>query len=135
MVIMNGRAQLWVCCSAVLSLISIGCRRPNHEPKGNPMPTSSVPVTKRSSEPAPGALKTSELSVTDPLFQDRLLRGFYGGTPGWKWTGREFAVSLDVPPPLDAPTELNMDLSIPSELINAVHQVTVTTRVNGSSSR
>ncbi len=40
-------------------------------------------------------------------------------------------MSLDVPPPFDQPTELEIDFQVPSELINVVHNVTVTARVNG----
>ena len=110
--------RLLVCLLVVFVIISVGCRS-------------------RRSENNVRTLKVSELSVTDPLFQDRLLRGFYEGTQGWKWTARQFAVSLDVPPAIDQPTLLDMDYQIPSELINAlheqaVHEVNITTRVNGT---
>jgi cephalosporin hydroxylase len=93
-----------VYCTIALSLISVGCRRANRDQKSTAVQTSTVPDTKepQPGNPAPGALKTSDLSV-----------------------------SLDVPPPVDAPTELNMDFAVPSELMTAVHEVTVTARVNG----
>jgi cephalosporin hydroxylase len=74
-----------------------------------------------------------ELAVADPALKDRLLRGFFEGTAAWKWTGRQFAVSLDAPPPLDAPTFLVLDFNAPDELMSEVKEVTVTARVNGQS--
>ena len=74
-----------------------------------------------------------ELAVADPALKDRLLRGFFEGTAAWKWTGRLFAVSLDAPPPLDAPTFLVLDFNAPDELMSKVKEVTVTARVNGQS--
>ena len=65
--------------------------------------------------------------------KDRLLRGFFEGTNAWKWTGRRFAVLLDAPPPLDAPTYLVLDFNAPDELMSQVKEVTVTARVNGQS--
>ncbi len=72
-----------------------------------------------------------ELNVADPAFKDRLLRGFLDGTDAWKWTGRQFAVLLDAPPPVDAPTFLVLDFNAPDELMKEVKEVTVTARVNG----
>jgi cephalosporin hydroxylase len=74
-----------------------------------------------------------ELTVANPAFQDRLLRGFFDGNDAWKWTGKLFAVSLDAPPPLDAPTTLTLDFNAPDELMNVVKEVTLTARVNGQS--
>ena len=119
--------------SVALAMISAGCRRAPRAQKSDQAQTRAVSDTKppQASEPGPGLLKTSEIVVSDRLYRDRLLRGFYGGTEGWKWTSRECAVSLDVPPPLDAPTELEVDFNITTELITAVHEVTLTVRVNG----
>jgi cephalosporin hydroxylase len=73
----------------------------------------------------------SEFSVADPAFRDRLVRGFTNGSEGWLWTYRNFALYLDFPPPLDAPTFLELDFATPKELIATVPSVTITTRVNG----
>src|SRR5512140_3068974 len=83
-------------------------------------------------ESAPARPKVYEVLVAERLSQDRLLRGFYDGSEGWKWTARKFAVSVDVPPPPDAPTYLDLDFTVPKELIDEVHEVTLTVRVNGS---
>jgi cephalosporin hydroxylase len=99
-------------------LLLAGCRRKEPEP-----------VASKSSAAPPAMV--FELSVADPALRDRLLRGFYEGTNAWKWTGRTFAVSLDAPPPLDAPTYLVLDFNAPDELMSVVKDVTVTARVNG----
>src|ERR1700693_3184268 len=88
-------------------------------------------VHKEAAQPAAPPAMVFELTVADPALKDRLLRGFYDGTNTWKWTGRTFAVSLDAPPPLDAPTYLVLDFNAPDELMNVVKDVTVTARVNG----
>ncbi|MBI4889150.1 MAG: class I SAM-dependent methyltransferase [Acidobacteria bacterium] len=72
-----------------------------------------------------------ELFFSDKVHQDRLVRGLYPGTEGWLWTGRQFAVTLDVPPPLDAETFLRLDFAVPVEVIGQVPSVTVTAKVNG----
>ncbi len=87
--------------------------------------TSAPPVTE---EPPPNEI--SELPVGDESFSKRLVRGFYesvGG--GYRWTAPAFAVSLDVPQPLDT-TYLELDFGMPSELMNVVHDVTITGRIN-----
>jgi len=76
----------------------------------------------------PAAL--SEIQIADPAHRNRLLRGFYEGTEGWKWTSRLFAVSLD-PPPSEHPIYLELDFSVPIELINEYPNVTLIGRVNG----
>ena len=89
------------------------------------------PAPRQEAARAPDSLKVFDLPVADPVFQDRLVRGFYPGTVGWRWTARRFAVSLDVPPPLDAPTILDFDFTAPAELMGQVPAVTLTVRVNG----
>jgi|SRR5579872_2284402 len=81
--------------------------------------------------PTPG-LKLSEVNVTDKFVKDRLLGGFYTGTSGWLWTARKFAVLVDVPAPEDAQTLVELDFTVPDELIRAVGPVTVTARANGT---
>ena len=113
-----------LCCFVALSIGGVSCRRPKPDKKNEAV--QARPAV------APAGPKTSELAVTDPLFQHKLLAGFYDGPAGWRWTARRFAVSLDVPPPLEASTEVELDYQVPIELIRAVHNVTVTTRVNGT---
>ncbi len=76
------------------------------------------------------SLPVYDLNVADPALQGRVLRGFYGGDTGWKWTGRMFAVLLDAPPPVEQPTYLILDFNAPDELMSAVKDVTVTALVN-----
>ncbi|MDP2999672.1 MAG: CmcI family methyltransferase [Bryobacterales bacterium] len=115
---MNKHASALVCCTVVLSAV-VGPACGAQEPAKAGTPASARP-------------KVYELQVADRLSRDRLLYGFYDGTEGWKWTARKFAVSIDAPPPLDAPTYLDLDFNVPSELIDEVHEVTLTVRVNGS---
>ena len=96
---------------AVLSLTLSACRR-KEAASPDLQSQSSVP----SGAPAPAAM-VFELNVADPALKDRLLRGFLDGTEAWKWTGRQFAVSLDAPFPIDAPTFLVLDFNAPDELM------------------
>lgn len=111
-----------VCFAAVLSS---SCRRKETAP------AAAAAEPKHETTPAASPAMVFELTVADPALKDRLLRGFYDGTNAWKWTGRQFAVSLDAPPPLDAPTYLVLDFNAPDELMSVVKGVTVTARVNG----
>ena len=81
---------------------------------------------------AAGAPKVFELMVADRTLQNRLLGGFYEGNEGWRWTARHFAVALDVPPPANLDAVLELDFSAPVEVMNDVHAVTVSARVNGA---
>jgi len=76
------------------------------------------------------ALPVTEAVVTDPDIQKRLLRGFFEGTTSWKWTGKDFAVSLDAPE-WEQDTFLLLDFTVPVELLNEVKKVTVSAKVNG----
>ena len=98
-----------------LTIVSPGCRNKRTAP--TPPKTQAGPMI-------------FEVDVASQAFHDRLLRGFYDGTMGWKWTARQFAVSIDAPPPRDQPTRLILDLTIPNELIDSVGAVTLTGRVN-----
>src|SRR5271169_3963485 len=114
------RSRLGYFCLALLLLAGCRPKEPHIEvPAATPAPSATAPAM------------VFELSVADPALKDRLLRGFYDGTNAWKWTGRQFAVSLDAPPPLDAPTYLVLDFNAPDELMTVVKDVTVTARVNG----
>ena len=70
------------------------------------------------------------MDIGDARRQDRLLRGFYPGTEIWQWTSRVFAVALDPPPP-ESSTYLELDFSVPKELMNEYTNVTLIARVNG----
>jgi cephalosporin hydroxylase len=102
-----------VFCFALV--VSAGCRR-------KPAPAAARP---------PDAPMIYEIRVGDQTYEDRLLRGFYESTGGWRWTARTFAVSLDAPPPLEARTFLDFDFDVPVELLNEVRSVTLAARVNG----
>jgi cephalosporin hydroxylase len=97
---------------------------------------SHKPPVKKSEKGAarPGELHISELHVVEISSRDRLLAGFYPpqGDEGWLRTARRFAVSIDPPPPRDAETRLELDFSVPNELMDAKGPVTVTVRVNGT---
>ncbi|MBI3684355.1 MAG: class I SAM-dependent methyltransferase [Acidobacteria bacterium] len=75
-------------------------------------------------------LPVTEIGVTDPDLQPRLRRGFYEGTPAWKWTGKDFAVSLDAPE-WQQQTFLILDFTVTSELLSEVKTVTLSAKVNG----
>ena len=69
--------------------------------------------------------------MKDESRQQRLLRGFYEiRLAEWRWTSRVFAVSLD-PPPSESAVYLELDCSVPPEVISQVGTVTLTARVNG----
>ncbi|HEV8146140.1 MAG TPA: hypothetical protein VGP79_07165, partial [Bryobacteraceae bacterium] len=59
-----------------------------------------------------------------------MLRGFFDGTSAWKWSDWSFAVSLDVPEPVQ-PTILLLDFAVPDELMSQVKGFTLTATVNG----
>ena len=102
-------------CAALLLAVDYGC---GHTPKA------------RRDGPSSGR-SVYELAVVDPTVKDRLIEGFYDGTPAWKWTARRFSVSLDIPPPRDAKTTVDLDFTAPDELMKEVKDVTVSARVNG----
>jgi cephalosporin hydroxylase len=90
------------CC---LFIFSGGCRR-----------TPSAPI--------------SEIALTDKVHRHRVLRGVYDGAQPWRWTSRVFAVSLD-PPQLEKATYLELDFTVPAEIISEFPAVTLIGRVNG----
>src|SRR4051812_1584675 len=67
-------------------------------------------------EGAKAAPMIYEFNVANPAYRERLVLGFYDGTPAWKWTARQFAVSIDPEPPRDKAPALTIDFSAPSEL-------------------
>jgi len=71
------------------------------------------------------------MEVKDESLQNRLLRGFYEVREGgWRWTARVFAVSLD-PPPTEKATYLELDFTLPVELMGEFQTVSLMARVNG----
>jgi cephalosporin hydroxylase len=89
----------------------------------------------RNRKPAPAAVQytvpATEITVADPVYRSRLLRGFFDGDAAWKWTGWSFAVALDVPEP-PQPTLLMLDFVAPDELMAQLSRgFTLTATVNG----
>jgi cephalosporin hydroxylase len=75
--------------------------------------------------------RVTTLEVGAPSDAKRLLRGFTAGNEALRWTNRVFAVALDRPEMTGTPTFLEMDFSIPQELIKDTGSVTLTVRANG----
>lgn len=73
---------------------------------------------------------TTEISIGSAAAKDRILGGVYQGTPGWKWTARSFSVLLDVPP-RDEKIYVELDCTVPEELVRATGPVVLTAKVNG----
>src|ERR1039458_7328229 len=72
----------------------------------------------------------SEIVVASNTNQDRL-RGVYPGEGGWRWTAPIFAFTLD-PPPAGKPVYLELDFTVPDELMEKAPAVTVVAKVNGA---
>ena len=72
----------------------------------------------------------SQISLAEESHQSRILRGVYPGKEGWRWTAQSFAVSLDPPPPGKA-TFLELDFSLPQEVMSQTRAITLTAKVNG----
>lgn len=99
-----GRAALSVFC---LVWMGSGCARHRHPP------------------PA-----VSEILLADEQHKDRILRGVYSGEGSWRWTAPSFAFALD-PPPAAQATFLEMDFTVPQELLEKASSVTLVAKVNG----
>lgn len=121
---------LRICCTAAcfgcltVELSSCHSRQKPSEKQSRPTTTGASTGTDD-----PYAPKFSDVGVGDKMFENRLLKGFYESAGGWRWTGRVFAVSLDVPQPV-APTNLELDFNLPVEVMNQVPRVTLIARVN-----
>jgi cephalosporin hydroxylase len=81
----------------------------------------------RSRHPQPAV---SEILLADGQHQDRMLRGIYAGEGLWRWTAPSFAFALDPPPGAKA-TFLEMDFTVPQELMEKTPNVTLVSKVNG----
>ena len=99
----SGRAVLTILC---LVLMGSGCNRHRH-----PQP----PV--------------SEILLSDGQHQDRILRGVYPGEGLWRWTAPSFAFKLD--PPAAKATFLELDFTVPQELMEKNPSVTLVAKING----
>jgi cephalosporin hydroxylase len=98
----NARVAL-ACC---ILLISPGCHRRK----------KVAPIT--------------EIAVASDTHQERL-RGVYPDGDGWKWTAPVFAFTLD-PPPTAKTVYLELDFTVPDELMEKATAVTVVAKVNGA---
>ena len=99
-----GRIVLSVFC---LVLMGSGCTRQRH-----PQPV------------------VSEVAMGGDLHKDRILRGVYAGEGLWRWTAPSFAFALD-PPPAAKATFLEMDFTVPQELMEKTPNVRLVSKVNG----
>jgi cephalosporin hydroxylase len=97
-------ARLALACSILL--ISPGCHRSRNK---------AVPI--------------SEIVAGSNTHQDRM-RGVYPGHEGWRWTAPVFAFTLD-PPLAKGPVYLEMDFTVPDELMEKAPDVTVVAKVDG----
>jgi len=104
-------------------LVLAGCHAKRAE---SPSPAAHEVV-----ERSPEKIYVPEFGVADPVYKDRLLRGFYDGTQGWKWTAQTFAVALD-PPEGSQRTVLSLDFAVPVELMKDAKSVTLSAKVNGT---
>jgi cephalosporin hydroxylase len=87
---------------------------------------STAPACRRARPTAP----VSEIVMAGDAHKGRILRGIYPGEGGWRWTAPVFAFLLD-PPPAPAPAYLEMDFTVPAELMASSPSVTVVAKVNG----
>jgi len=71
----------------------------------------------------------SEVLLANDQHKDRILRGIYPGEGGWRWTAPSFAFALD--PPQAAKTFLELDFTVPEELMEKNSEVTLVCKVNG----
>lgn len=134
---MSRKTTAFLCC---LAAICVGCHRkqpsaPKEQPAAQqPAPAAPAAPSAPSATPAPpqqaGPDEISEIGLGDKTFADRLLRGFYEPNGSWRWTRRVFAVSLDIPKP-EARTYVDLDFTLPTELMNDTGPVTLIARVNG----
>jgi hypothetical protein len=91
--------------------------------------------TKATVEEAPGAPRLlTAVNMGEPKAGKQLLTGFYDiESNAWRWTGKDFSVSLR--PPVGAAAQgatLVFDLTVPQVVIDSIHNVTVSASVNGT---
>jgi cephalosporin hydroxylase len=78
-------------------------------------------------KPDPGY---SEIEPANPVFEKRLLRGFYWSQDQWRWTAPEFAVLADLPAEREKVTLL-LEIHAPIEYIEQVGSATLSAKING----
>src|SRR5438874_319165 len=72
----------------------------------------------------------SEVLLSNDQHKDRILRGVYPGEGLWRWTAPSFAFALD-PPAATKATFLELDFTVPQELMEKNPNVTLIAKVNG----
>ncbi len=98
--------QGWIVPGLLCLLLAAGCNRHRH-------PRARV----------------SEVLLSDGHSKDGILRGIYDGQGLWRWTAPSFAFELD--PPAGKAAYLEMDFTVPQELMEKSPSVTVVSKVNG----
>jgi cephalosporin hydroxylase len=81
--------------------------------------------------PAQTARVISEVQMGDQSHAARLLAGFYESNGYWRWTAPVFRVALDSPELGELPITLELELTVPNELVAEYPSVTLMARVNG----
>jgi hypothetical protein len=97
-------------------------------------PEKKVPV-KETVEEAPSAPKLlTAVNMGDPKGEKQLLSGFFAiEANAWRWTGKNFSVTLR--PPTGSAAQgaiLDFALSVPQTAIDKLHSVTLSATVNGT---
>ena len=77
-------------------------------------------------------IRASRVDLGDEVFESLLLSGFGKSQGGWRWTGRNFAVSLVRPAGRDT-VYLVLDFGFPIELAQVTQAVLISAKVNGVS--
>ena len=110
----------------LLIAILVGCRQAK-----KPEPRHEAPAAQAAPEvQTDSAIILTEYDVGSKIAENRLVRGFFEPHGDWRYTAKNFALTVDIPEPL-APTLLDLDFNVPGELISAVSDVTMTCRFNG----
>jgi cephalosporin hydroxylase len=97
---------------------------------------AAAPPAWSSAPPRPAAFAykadpgVSVVEVANPVFEKRLLYGFYWAHTIWRWTAPEFAVLLDSPAASE-PVQLAFEALAPKEFIEQVPEAVLTATVNG----
>ena len=77
------------------------------------------------------AAAISEIVMAGQVHNERILRGVYPGEGAWRWTSPAFAFKLD-PPAASKPAYLEIDFTVPEELMEKQVPVTVVAKVDGA---
>ena len=109
---------------AAVALAPVGCNRAGHKV-----------TVKETVEEAPGMTGTAMvIDMGDPKLERQLVDGFYAiEANSWRWTAKDFAVSLR--PPAGSAAQgatLIFALSIPQATIDRLKSITLSAFVNGT---